>query len=325
MAEENVEKQEQTAVKLRSGNTRIPFGLCKRYGIDLPDDATPRDAWNALEGKGITRKQVYDALKRSGTVKNVKAEPKKMTEDQFLAKKGLYGMSDVGLDTARIPHGETQRQRDKRIKDENEKSAKFYEEKQKAREEYNAKVESGEIQKPSTVDRLIEEAKGHEDNEQTKAAIRSLEKRALKDTQIINELYRYALPGDPREADEEKKQQYYNALREKQKIQSALREINGKTASTDKYKASHDEIIDFVKKQVGIDLNKYRDGNGDDPYTTAYWDKSGYKVAINRKALTKEDQNRLNELVAKGKIKQEQGGSWFDYISFGENKEKNKK
>lgn len=35
------------------GNTRLPFGLCKRYGINLPNKATPRDAWNALKGKGI--------------------------------------------------------------------------------------------------------------------------------------------------------------------------------------------------------------------------------------------------------------------------------
>lgn len=35
------------------GNTGLPFGLCKKYGISLPQNATPRDAWNALAGKGI--------------------------------------------------------------------------------------------------------------------------------------------------------------------------------------------------------------------------------------------------------------------------------
>ena len=34
-------------------NTGLPFGLCKKYGISLPNNATPRDAWNALKGKGI--------------------------------------------------------------------------------------------------------------------------------------------------------------------------------------------------------------------------------------------------------------------------------
>ncbi len=35
------------------GNTSLPFGLCAKYGIGLPKNATPRDAWNALAGKGI--------------------------------------------------------------------------------------------------------------------------------------------------------------------------------------------------------------------------------------------------------------------------------
>ena len=39
--------------------TKLPFGLCKKYGIDLPDDATPRDAWNALKGIGISVKDEY--------------------------------------------------------------------------------------------------------------------------------------------------------------------------------------------------------------------------------------------------------------------------
>lgn len=30
-------------------NNRLPFGLCKKYGIELPKGATPRDAWAALD------------------------------------------------------------------------------------------------------------------------------------------------------------------------------------------------------------------------------------------------------------------------------------
>lgn len=44
------------------GNTRLPFGLCKRYGISLPDSATPRQAWDALKGKGITPEKAYADL-----------------------------------------------------------------------------------------------------------------------------------------------------------------------------------------------------------------------------------------------------------------------
>jgi hypothetical protein len=46
----------------RKGNAhlRLPFGLCKKYGISLPPDATPRDAWNALKGIGIQPGEEYD-------------------------------------------------------------------------------------------------------------------------------------------------------------------------------------------------------------------------------------------------------------------------
>ena len=38
--------------KGRHGNTKIPFGLCQREGIDIQKGWTPTDAWNALAGKG---------------------------------------------------------------------------------------------------------------------------------------------------------------------------------------------------------------------------------------------------------------------------------
>jgi hypothetical protein len=34
-------------------NNRLPFGLCKKYGIKLPTNATPKDAWEALKKNGI--------------------------------------------------------------------------------------------------------------------------------------------------------------------------------------------------------------------------------------------------------------------------------
>ena len=34
-------------------NNRLPFGLCKKYHIELPDNATPKDAWQALKNNGI--------------------------------------------------------------------------------------------------------------------------------------------------------------------------------------------------------------------------------------------------------------------------------
>lgn len=46
------------------GNTKLPFGLCMRFGIDIGKDWTPRDAWDALAGKGITPDGAFDKLKK---------------------------------------------------------------------------------------------------------------------------------------------------------------------------------------------------------------------------------------------------------------------
>lgn len=44
-----------------------------------------------------------------------------------------------------------------------------------------------------------------------------------------------------------------------------------------RYKADHEEVVKFVKKQVGLDLNKYRDGDGSSPDTTTYWEKKALR------------------------------------------------
>ena len=46
------------------GNTRLPFGLCKRYGIAIEAGWGPREAWDALAGKGITPDGAYARLKK---------------------------------------------------------------------------------------------------------------------------------------------------------------------------------------------------------------------------------------------------------------------
>lgn len=70
------------------GNTKLPFGLCKRFGIEVGADWTPRDAWDALAGKGITAEGAYERLKegkdpgtpeeseKSESVEPAKVEPK---------------------------------------------------------------------------------------------------------------------------------------------------------------------------------------------------------------------------------------------------------
>ena len=48
------------------GNTRLPYGLCKKYGIDVPPGTTPREAWELLKGKGVNPKEEYRKLKERG-------------------------------------------------------------------------------------------------------------------------------------------------------------------------------------------------------------------------------------------------------------------
>lgn len=46
------------------GNTRLPYGLCQREGIEVGKGWSPRDAWDALAEKGITPAGEFS--KRSG-------------------------------------------------------------------------------------------------------------------------------------------------------------------------------------------------------------------------------------------------------------------
>lgn len=86
------------------------------------------------------------------------------------------------------------------------------------------------------------------------------------------------------------------------------------------YKEIHDNIVEYVKEQIGIDLNNYRDGDGTNPYTTTYWDVNGPKVCINwcgsRGGMDFNTQQQLERLAAMshGKVVLEWGGAWFKYI-----------
>jgi hypothetical protein len=49
----------------KKGNTRLPYGLCKKYGIRILDGWRPRDCWAALEEKlHKTQFQIYGELSR---------------------------------------------------------------------------------------------------------------------------------------------------------------------------------------------------------------------------------------------------------------------
>lgn len=70
------------------GNTRIPFGLCQREGIKVDPSWSPKDAWDALKGKGYSAQETYAELKKTGKVpgkKSAKAKkpPTKIEERHF--------------------------------------------------------------------------------------------------------------------------------------------------------------------------------------------------------------------------------------------------
>ena len=84
-------ESEEEVVESGHGNTRLPFGLCKRYGINLPDEATPRDAWDALKGRGIYPEDVYKELDEKAGDKPKENEEKQQEQKPInkeeLAKK----------------------------------------------------------------------------------------------------------------------------------------------------------------------------------------------------------------------------------------------
>lgn len=77
------------------GNTKLPFGLCKRFGIEIDPSWTPRDAWDALAGKGITPGGAYDRLKKGEDPGTPDApEPPKEPVKKFTLEE--YGGAEYG-------------------------------------------------------------------------------------------------------------------------------------------------------------------------------------------------------------------------------------
>lgn len=78
--------------EISHGNLGLPFGLCKKYGIAIGKDWTPRDAWAALAGKGIyppwteRGKDQYTTKKNSGGNQFEITESKKKVYDTIRTK-----------------------------------------------------------------------------------------------------------------------------------------------------------------------------------------------------------------------------------------------
>lgn len=104
----------------------------------------------------------------------------RMSLDEYLGRQGLSApISDYMDDKLRLPYGETQRQRARREADANAAADDYAARRQAAIQEYNQKVQAGKITPKSRIERLIETARGHDDNESVQAARRALEKRGI--------------------------------------------------------------------------------------------------------------------------------------------------
>ena len=87
------ENANNVSSKRGHGNTKIPYGLCQREGIQIDPKWSPKDAWEALAGKGYKAGDVYKELKETGKIglKKVKKALTKLVETHFPA--GMLGSS----------------------------------------------------------------------------------------------------------------------------------------------------------------------------------------------------------------------------------------
>lgn len=105
----------------------------------------------------------------------------KQSLEQFLAARGLSSpFADYTLDKCRLPHGETARQRAKRLRDAERALGEYSARRQAAIAEYNAMVAARIVTPKTRTEILIDRANGHPDNESTQAARRMCAKRGIK-------------------------------------------------------------------------------------------------------------------------------------------------
>ena len=102
-----------------------------------------------------------------------------ISEEEFLQMRGFGTLSDYALDKCKIPHGETAKQEQKRLKQTETALTAFYEAKQATRQEYRERVKRGELRPPTVAESAIKAANGPEESEQTQAARRYLKKHGI--------------------------------------------------------------------------------------------------------------------------------------------------
>lgn len=103
-----------------------------------------------------------------------------MSLEEYLGRKGVSSpLSGYMDDKMRIPHGETQRQTDRRQKEAAHARAEYEKKRETARAEYKALVDSGKVRPPTEMEKRLKVAQGRSENAAVKAARRVLTRRGI--------------------------------------------------------------------------------------------------------------------------------------------------
>lgn len=151
------------------GNTKIPFGLCQREGIEIQPGWTPKDAWEALEDKGYNPGEVYKNLKATGKAGNSGGKAESTTTVAKPTKMSVKEANKVSREYSDVRKKFLDSQTDLRIARSkvqgDEYSIQLYEEERipKAQKEYDdAKKAYDKIKTGKTSKQLEEEKKAVE-------------------------------------------------------------------------------------------------------------------------------------------------------------------
>lgn len=108
------------------------------------------------------------------------SQPRVMSLDEFMGAKGVPSpLSGYMDDKIRLPHGETQRQSERRRKEAAKARVEYEKKREAARVEYKALVDPGKVRPPTEIERHLKVAQRRSENASVQAARRVLEKRGI--------------------------------------------------------------------------------------------------------------------------------------------------
>lgn len=103
-----------------------------------------------------------------------------MSLDEFMGLKGVSSpLSGYMDDKMRLPHGETQRQSERRQKEAAKVRVEYEKKREAARAEYKALVDSGKVRPPTEMEKRLKIAQGRSENAAVQAARRVLTRRGI--------------------------------------------------------------------------------------------------------------------------------------------------